>query len=330
MTNASKRATAPVKRLAVLSTTTVLAASLLSGGIMVASGSLASRSDWRPEQGQQAPADQAATPGPDGASGSAALSSGSASSAAAPSSAASASSAAALSSDSGEAFSFLGESTVTSASTDDARAQNLSEAASAIDGLVIRPNEVFSIRDMLGNVAKSASYVRASESADGSSAAVNGGGICQVAAALLDASVQAGFQIVERHAHEAPCDYVAAGLDADIQTGDYDLKVRNVGESPVTIHAFTRGQSVTVELIGYPREGDETFSVVATIVDDAVPQGPETEAGKGADSETLAVETKRVTYENGVMQSSEVLFESTYRVYASSFVVGRGSAGISK
>lgn len=238
------------------------------------------------------------------------------------------SSAASVQGSSDELSAVLGTETLTSQSKDDSRAKNLALAAQALDGTVIEPGETFSLNSTLREGANGATYRVAPESADGLDGAEQGGGVCQVASALFIAAVRADLDVVERHAHEAPCDYVAIGLDAEVDFADRDLKLRNGSDTPVQIHATAEGQTVKVELRGAPPKDGTTFDVVATIVENADAGGaPES---RTPPPETVTVETRKLTFEDGVKKSEQILDRVAYRVDASSFVTGSGIVSATK
>jgi vancomycin resistance protein YoaR len=68
------------------------------------------------------------------------------------------------------------------------------------------------------------------------------GGICQVSTTLYNAVLRAGLEIIERHPHSQPVDYVPPGLDATVSDeAGLDLRFRNQLDVPVTIGACMEG-----------------------------------------------------------------------------------------
>lgn len=129
------------------------------------------------------------------------------------------------------------------------RNHNIAIAAQAIDGFVLQPGEVFSFDKVLGPRLKSEGYKEARVISGGKSVPGVAGGICQVSTTLYNAVLRAGLEIVERHPHSQPVDYVPPGFDATVsEEGGLDLRFKNQLDVPVTIGACTEGARLTVEI----------------------------------------------------------------------------------
>ena len=77
-----------------------------------------------------------------------------------------------------------------------------------------------------------------------------GGGICQVSSTLYLASVYAELTILERVNHGYPVHYIPYGMDATVNWGFTDLKMRNDSEFPVKIQAEASDGYVKVDILG--------------------------------------------------------------------------------
>ncbi len=129
------------------------------------------------------------------------------------------------------------------------RNHNIALAASAIDGFVLQPGEVFSFDKVLGPRLKSEGYKEARVISGGKSVPGVAGGICQVSTTLYNAVLRAGLEIIERHPHSQPVDYVPPGFDATVsEEGGLDLRFKNQLDVPVTIGARTEGARLTIEV----------------------------------------------------------------------------------
>ena len=108
------------------------------------------------------------------------------------------------------------------------KVQNLRVAARRLHGLVIPAGSVFSFWHALGRPTRARGYVAGRELREGCMVASTGGGLCQLSNALYAAAIDAGMQIVERHAHSkiVPGSLAERGLDATVFWNYVDLRFR--------------------------------------------------------------------------------------------------------
>ncbi|WP_318614596.1 VanW family protein [Sporosarcina sp. YIM B06819] len=78
---------------------------------------------------------------------------------------------------------------------------NLSIAASEIDGIIIRPSEVFSYWELVGKTTKEKGYIEGMQLSRGEVKTGVGGGICQLANLLYWMALHTPLTIIERHHH---------------------------------------------------------------------------------------------------------------------------------
>ena len=129
------------------------------------------------------------------------------------------------------------------------RNHNIALAASMIDGFVIQPGEIFSFDKVLGPRLSSTGYKDARVISGGKSMPGVAGGICQVSTTLYNAALRAGLEIIERHPHSQPVDYVPPGLDATVsEDAGLDLRIKNQLDVPVTIGARMEGARLIVDV----------------------------------------------------------------------------------
>ena len=132
------------------------------------------------------------------------------------------------------------------------RNTNIRLCSSAFNGYVVAPGEVFSINDLTGPRTAAKGYKDAGTIRDGILVDEPGGGVCQVSTTLFNAVVRAGMEIVERHNHSWPSDYVEVGMDAAIDYPAKDFKFKNVSDSPIYLVAIFEDRELTVEVYGKP------------------------------------------------------------------------------
>jgi VanW like protein/Glycosyl transferases group 1 len=109
------------------------------------------------------------------------------------------------------------------------KVQNLRRAAARLDGIVIPAGGVFSFWRQLGRTSRRRGFVTGRMLQEGCLVPATGGGLCQLSNALYDAALQAGCEIVERHAHSRVVAGSAAafGRDATVAWNYVDLRFRS-------------------------------------------------------------------------------------------------------
>ena len=108
------------------------------------------------------------------------------------------------------------------------KVQNLRRAAAALDGVVVPAGGVFSFWKQIGRASRRRGYVTGRMLQQGCLVPATGGGLCQLSNAIYDAALQAGCEIVERHAHSRRVAGSAAALgrDATVAWNYVDLRFR--------------------------------------------------------------------------------------------------------
>lgn len=124
------------------------------------------------------------------------------------------------------------------------RSKNVHLATERINGKVLQPGELMSFSDTILSRTTANGYV----SAPAIKRYEIGGGICQVSSTLYAAMCRAGMPAVERHPHSEPISYLPKGLDATISEGYLDLKIQNIYDWPLKIHAKAENGALTVSL----------------------------------------------------------------------------------
>ncbi len=135
-----------------------------------------------------------------------------------------------------------------------ARTHNLEKAARAIDGVVLRPGESFSFNEQVGPRSEETGYREAKVIAHYGYTDGFGGGICQVASTLYGAAVFAGLEEVERNQHRFRVAYTRLGLDATVDYGKKDLKLRNPFPFPVRLELGRTGKGELLARVSGPMQ----------------------------------------------------------------------------
>lgn len=158
------------------------------------------------------------------------------------------------------------------------RNQNISLAAEAIDGMVLKPGQEFSFNDATGNRTRDKGYQPAGAYRNGVLIEEPGGGVCQVSTTLYHAIVDSGLKATERNFHSFAPSYVAKGQDAMVSFDGYagpDLKFVNSGTTSVGLRASFRDDKLKLSLVGLPvLEDGTTVSLRSEKVRDLEPPEP--------------------------------------------------------
>lgn len=183
------------------------------------------------------------------------------------------------------------------------RAHNVELAAKELDGAVVWPGEIFSFNERVGPRIPERGYRKAPVYVGTRLEDDYGGGVCQVSSTLYAALLRAGLEVVERHNHGMPVDYLRMGEDATVVYGLLDLKMRNVLDAPVIVKARAEGGTLTVTLFG--RRHPVREIVVETYVEKEL--GGDEPGGK-----KWVVRTKRLFLSAGKLERVEDLGTSVY------------------
>jgi vancomycin resistance protein YoaR len=104
---------------------------------------------------------------------------------------------------------------------------NISQAASRIDGTLLKPGETFSMNHTVGERTASNGFMKGFIIADGVFKQDFGGGVSQVASTTFNAAFFAGLQDVEHKAHSFYISRYPVGREATVVWPHTDLKFKN-------------------------------------------------------------------------------------------------------
>lgn len=148
---------------------------------------------------------------------------------------------------------------------------NIGTICKVIDGIEIKPGEIFSVNSVAGQRTEAKGYKAAPAIADGILVEQVGGGICQLAGTLYNAALKADMDIVERVRHTWSSDYLPIGQDSTLNWDDKDLKIKNTSDYSIFISAKFENQHVKVNLYGQPLEDGVAIKVQNEIVEELKP-----------------------------------------------------------
>ncbi len=221
------------------------------------------------------------------------------------------------------------------ASSNSNRAFNVTRATNAINGVIVKPGETFSMNDTIGPRSYKNGWKPAPAIINGGAdrEMQAGGGVCQVSTTLYDAVVMADLEIVYRRNHSSKVDYVDPGLDATINTGTIDFTWKNNTNSDIYILASAEGKKVHIEIYGeaWPEEYNEirlSSDYIGSIApkemkvtkDSSKPTGYEQIVRQGKNGSKYA--SYKLYYKDGEFVKKEFLANSTYNAVQGEKVVG--------
>ncbi len=150
----------------------------------------------------------------------------------------------------------------------DNRNQNISQACDNINGTILQPGEVFSFNETVGQRTADNGFTTATVIAGGEYKQDFGGGICQVSTTLYNAVLMTDLEIVERHSHAWPSDYIACGLDATVDWPALDFKFRNDSDYQIVIVTWWDSSDSTcnAQIYGHKLPDGKTINTRGEIV----------------------------------------------------------------
>src|SRR5215207_3352612 len=137
------------------------------------------------------------------------------------------------------------------------KVHNLRLALRRLHGVEVPAGAVFGFWAQVGRASRSRGFVAGRELREGCLVPSVGGGLCQLSNALYQAALEAGCEIVERHAHSHPVpgSQAEGGRDATVFWNYVDLRFRAPG--PLRVEAWMDADTLTVRLRGARHGGRE-------------------------------------------------------------------------
>ncbi|MBI4268530.1 VanW family protein [Candidatus Uhrbacteria bacterium] len=213
------------------------------------------------------------------------------------------------------------------------RKKNIALGMSRINGLLVMPDEEFSLIKALGPIEVSNGFLPELVIKGAKTIPEAGGGLCQVSTTLFRAVAKAGLPILERRNHSYRVSYYEppVGFDATVYFPKPDFRFKNDTANPILVFASVHGTKARVSLWG-TKDG-RTVEIDAPTVSNIkkpgaikmietadLPPGKKkcTErAHNGAD----AIFDRRVTLANGELKTDT--FKSHYVVWPAVCLVGK-------
>jgi vancomycin resistance protein YoaR len=134
------------------------------------------------------------------------------------------------------------------------RNANLQLATQRIHGTVLKPGEIFSYNNIVGNRTQQQGFRMAPVILDGKLVPDWGGGVCQVSSTLYNSALLANLEIVDRNNHGRAIGYVPLGFDATVVDNQIDFKFKNNLSRPIMLHATITDNELFFAVLGDVRD----------------------------------------------------------------------------
>ncbi|HEU5036752.1 MAG TPA: VanW family protein [Nocardioides sp.] len=134
---------------------------------------------------------------------------------------------------------------------------NIGRAAELVDGTVLKPDDVFSLNDIVGERTRENGFTEGFIISDGVFKEDLGGGVSQMATTTFNAMFFAGLEDIEHKPHSFYIDRYPVGREATVAWGAVDLRFRNDTPYGVLVHA-------TVDPATPSKQGVVTVSMWST------------------------------------------------------------------
>ncbi|HSH35174.1 VanW family protein, partial [Schnuerera sp.] len=127
---------------------------------------------------------------------------------------------------------------------------NVNLAANSIKGIVLSTDEIFSQNKMIGPYTKERGYRKGASFAGPYIVETEGGGVCKIASTLYNVAILSDLEIIERHNHSMPVNYVPYGQDATVAYGYKDFRFKNDKDFSILIWSEIIGNRLYIGFYG--------------------------------------------------------------------------------
>lgn len=234
----------------------------------------------------------------------------------------------------------LGTCTTDFSSSGAARSKNLANGAAKINGKILMPGDTLSGYECMSPFTTENGYFTAAAYENGQVVDSVGGGVCQIATTLYDASLMAELTITQRQNHSMIVNYVKPSMDAAIAGTYKDIKITNPYDTPIYVEGGTSGRKLTFTIYGKEtRPANRKVEYISETISTTDPGAPQEKVDN-----TLAPGTRKqvqsahtglksrlwkVVTVDGVEKERTILHTDTYNASKAIILVGpKTKAGV--
>lgn len=168
----------------------------------------------------------------------------------------------------------LGSATTDYSASSAARAVNVQNGCSLINGTMVWPGDEFSVTRAVTPFSAENGYEPAPTYEENRTVDSYGGGICQVSTTLYNAALKAEMDITARSNHTMMVGYVEPAKDAAIAEGTMDMCFVNNTDAPIYIQGYCSGGKITFVIFGHEtRPQNRTLEFTSKILATNQPEG---------------------------------------------------------
>ncbi len=227
----------------------------------------------------------------------------------------------------------LGTYTTSYSTSGAERSANVENGCRLINGITLYPGDEFSTLETITPFSEENGYELAASYLNGLVVESLGGGICQVSTTLYNAVLLSELQVSARSCHSMIVSYVQPSMDAAIaESSGKDFKFVNNTDYPIYIEGITQNRKITFTIYGVETrdEGHKVYyeSEVLTTTE---PEGEKIVTDSSKEIGYIKVSSAhtgytaqlwKITTQNGVEVSREVINKSTYKMTPRTATVG--------
>lgn len=227
----------------------------------------------------------------------------------------------------------LGTCTTAYASSGASRSGNIANGVSKINGHVLMPGETLSGYECMHPFTIENGYFTAAAYENGQVVDSVGGGVCQIATTLYDASLAAELEITQRQNHSMIVMYVKPSMDAAIAGTYKDIKITNNYSTPIYIEGTTAGKTLTFTIYGKEtRPANRKVEYISETLSKTDPGEPQRKVDNSLKpGQTKQVQSAHIGYKSrlwkvvtvdGVEKERTILHTDTYNPSKAIVLVG--------
>ncbi|HTP11721.1 MAG TPA: VanW family protein, partial [Anaerolineae bacterium] len=220
------------------------------------------------------------------------------------------------------------------------RMKNINAATASQHGVIVKPGEVYSFDQNLGDVSLDNGYAEALIIYNGQTIKGVGGGVCQVSTTAFRAAFNGGYPIIERWPHAYRVGWYergfGPGLDATVFSPAVDFKFKNDTLYHILIEAYANDAAGRLTFKFYSTSDGRQVTISDPIIENVVPhpedkieEDPTLPAGTRQQVDYAAdgadVTVKRTVTRGGQVISEDQVF-TRYQPWQAVFKVGTGGA----
>lgn len=227
----------------------------------------------------------------------------------------------------------LGTCSTAYASSGASRSGNIANGVSKINGHVLMPGETLSGYECMHPFTIENGYFTAAAYENGQVVDSVGGGVCQIATTLYDASLEAELEITQRQNHSMIVTYVKPSMDAAIAGTYKDIKITNNYSTPIYIEGTTAGKTLTFTIYGKEtRPANRKVEYISETISKTDPGEPQRKVDNSLrPGQTKQVQSAHIGYKSrlwkvvtvdGVEKERTILHTDTYNPSKAIVLVG--------